>query len=66
LHSARFTDTASDPYDANRGLWYSHIGWLFEAPPYIEKVKLISMKDLDQDAGQSERTRPTGRDGVDG
>jgi len=45
----RFTDTPSDPYDATRGLWYSHMGWLFEAPPFNPKRRLINMKDLDQD-----------------
>lgn len=24
----RFTDTPRDPYDARRGLWYSHMGWM--------------------------------------
>ena len=25
----KFVDTDRDPYDANRGFWYSHIGWIF-------------------------------------
>ncbi len=25
----RYTDTDKDPYNAKRGFWYSHIGWLF-------------------------------------
>jgi hypothetical protein len=28
------------------------MGWLFEAPPFNPKTKLINMKDLDQDEGQ--------------
>ena len=24
----KYSDTASDPYDASRGLFYSHMGWL--------------------------------------
>lgn len=24
----RYTDTPRDPYDARRGLWYSHMGWM--------------------------------------
>lgn len=28
----RFTDTEKDPYNANRGFWYSHIGWLLNEP----------------------------------
>ena len=48
-----FTDTSSDPYDSNKGLWYTHIGWLFEAPPYCDKIRLIRMQDVDADPGQS-------------
>jgi len=25
----RFTDTDKDPYNANKGFWWSHVGWLF-------------------------------------
>ncbi|MEE2755337.1 MAG: fatty acid desaturase [Myxococcota bacterium] len=25
----RHVDTETDPYDANRGFWFSHIGWIF-------------------------------------
>ncbi|ODV97449.1 hypothetical protein PACTADRAFT_49160, partial [Pachysolen tannophilus NRRL Y-2460] len=28
----RYTDTARDPYDARRGFWYSHIGWMLTKP----------------------------------
>ena len=47
-----FTDTLYDPYDSTRGLWYSHCGWLFEAPPFNPKTKLIDMRDVDKDEGR--------------
>lgn len=28
----RYTDTVRDPYDARRGLWYSHMGWMLLQP----------------------------------
>ncbi|AAS50520.1 AAR153Cp [Eremothecium gossypii ATCC 10895] len=28
----RYTDTPRDPYDARRGLWYSHMGWMLLQP----------------------------------
>lgn len=28
----RYTDTRRDPYDARRGLWYSHMGWVVLQP----------------------------------
>lgn len=29
-------DTPNDPYDATRGLWYSHMGWILQkAPPRV-------------------------------
>ncbi|AMD19827.1 HCL324Wp [Eremothecium sinecaudum] len=28
----RYTDTPRDPYDARRGLWYSHMGWMLLHP----------------------------------
>jgi len=45
----RFTDTPFDPYDSTRGLFYSHIGWLFSPPPHFSKLALIGMKDLESD-----------------
>ena len=29
----KYTDTDRDPYNAKRGFWYSHIGWLFTLNP---------------------------------
>lgn len=28
----RYTDTPLDPYSANKGLWYSHVGWILVKP----------------------------------
>lgn len=28
----RYTDTPRDPYDARRGFWYSHMGWMLMKP----------------------------------
>lgn len=46
LHRAhhRWTDTDSDPYNAQRGLFYSHVGWLL-----LDKIGIkghIQMDDL--------------------
>jgi stearoyl-CoA desaturase (delta-9 desaturase) len=46
----RYTDTEHDPYDATRGFWYSHMGWLFERPVYT-RLKWIDKSDLDADPG---------------
>lgn len=45
----RFVDTKFDPYNANRGLWFSHFGWLFEAPVFYEKASTVDMTDLSND-----------------
>ncbi|RKO85248.1 hypothetical protein BDK51DRAFT_19325, partial [Blyttiomyces helicus] len=44
----RYTDTDHDPYDAKKGFWYSHIGWLYEKSLY-PRMKLVDVKDLDED-----------------
>ncbi|KAG1754924.1 uncharacterized protein EDB91DRAFT_1042259 [Suillus paluster] len=45
----RFTDDLQhDPYAATRGLFYSHMGWIFFKPVY-ERVKLVDREDLDRD-----------------
>lgn len=28
----RYTDTSRDPYDARRGFWFSHLGWMLQKP----------------------------------
>jgi stearoyl-CoA desaturase (Delta-9 desaturase) len=32
-HHAR-TDSEEDPYNATKGFWYSHVGWIFSKDPY--------------------------------
>jgi len=44
----RFVDSDNDPHDATKGLWYSHIGWIFERRKY-SKARLINLSDLDAD-----------------
>lgn len=44
----RYTDTDSDPYSAEKGLFHSHMGWIFVKPHY-PKVKLIDQTDLNAD-----------------
>ncbi len=38
-------DTEQDPYNAGRGFWYSHIGWIF----YQEETDMTFDKDLAKD-----------------
>ncbi|RKO85374.1 hypothetical protein BDK51DRAFT_16122 [Blyttiomyces helicus] len=44
----RYIDTDMDPYNAKKGFWYTHIGWVYEKVHY-PKMKLIDRKDLDED-----------------
>ncbi|KAH7925171.1 hypothetical protein BV22DRAFT_1105047 [Leucogyrophana mollusca] len=45
----RFTDDPQhDPYAATRGLFYSHMGWIFFKPKY-ERLDLVDRGDLDND-----------------
>jgi len=37
-------------YAATKGLFYSHMGWIFYKPTY-ERMKLIECDDLDEDPG---------------
>ncbi len=44
----RYTDTDKDPYNANRGFWYSHIGWmLLKQDP--AKIGRAGIEDLNAD-----------------
>jgi stearoyl-CoA desaturase (delta-9 desaturase) len=36
LRHHAFTDQEQDPYDARRGFWYSHCGWLMFKDPYAD------------------------------
>ncbi|MDH5668245.1 MAG: fatty acid desaturase [Nitrospira sp.] len=44
-HHAR-TDTDEDPYNATRGFWYSHCGWLFYYTPHrVSKYEIRLRRD---------------------
>lgn len=43
----RHVDTNLDPYNAKRGFWYSHIGWVLERK--VEPVPAIPVPDLEND-----------------
>lgn len=44
----RYTDTDKDPYNALRGFWYSHLGWmLVKQDP--KNIGWASIEDLNQD-----------------
>ncbi|KAL6426390.1 hypothetical protein ACFW04_009108 [Cataglyphis niger] len=47
----KFTDTDADPYNARRGFFFSHIGWLMlrKHPDVIKKGAMIDMSDIVQD-----------------
>lgn len=47
----KYSDTDADPHNANRGFFFSHIGWLItrKHPLVIEKGKGIDMSDLNAD-----------------
>ena len=40
----KYVDTDKDPYNATRGLWWSHIGWVFSKPS-VDVIK--GQQDLD-------------------
>lgn len=44
----RFTDSENDPYDATKGFWFSHMGWIFQKP-YYPKLPIIDVSDLLRD-----------------
>ncbi|KAI0009268.1 delta-9 fatty acid desaturase [Xylariaceae sp. FL0662B] len=44
----RYTDTVKDPYSVNKGLLYSHIGWLVMKQDY-RRIGRSDVTDLDQD-----------------
>ncbi|XP_012276541.1 acyl-CoA Delta(11) desaturase [Orussus abietinus] len=47
----KFTDTDADPHNAQRGFFFSHMGWLLvrKHPDVIKKGATIDMSDMDQD-----------------
>eukprot|EP00929_Paragymnodinium_shiwhaense_P049813 TRINITY_DN2511_c0_g2_i1.p1 TRINITY_DN2511_c0_g2~~TRINITY_DN2511_c0_g2_i1.p1 ORF type:complete len:694 (+),score=146.69 TRINITY_DN2511_c0_g2_i1:185-2266(+) len=46
-----YSDTIADPHDANRGFWFSHVGWLMykKHPAVFEAGKKVNMDDLKAD-----------------
>jgi len=47
----RFSETDADPHNANRGFFFSHVGWLLckKHPSVIERGKTVNCEDLLQD-----------------
>ncbi|GAB0093133.1 Acyl-CoA desaturase [Sergentomyia squamirostris] len=47
----KYSDTDADPHNANRGFFFSHIGWLMSRkhPKVVEFGKKIDMSDLEAD-----------------
>lgn len=48
LHHRFTDDPVHDPYAATRGLFYSHMGWIFFKPTY-ERMGLVERDDLEKD-----------------
>ncbi|KAF9486465.1 hypothetical protein BDN70DRAFT_870009 [Pholiota conissans] len=48
LHHRFTDDPLHDPYAATKGLFYSHMGWIFYKPTY-ERMALIERDDLESD-----------------
>ncbi|KZV65543.1 delta9-fatty acid desaturase [Peniophora sp. CONT] len=44
----RYTDTDLDPYDARRGFWYSHVGWMLIKP--LRRPGVADVSDLSRSA----------------
>lgn len=44
----RYTDTPRDPYDARKGFWYSHMGWMLVKPNPKHKAR-ADISDLIDD-----------------
>lgn len=47
----KFSDTDADPHNSQRGLFFSHMGWLLckKHADVITKGKAVDMSDLDKD-----------------
>ena len=44
----RYTDTDLDPYNAHKGFWFSHVGWMLLKPRY--KPGVADVSDLSKSA----------------
>ncbi|KAF8514750.1 hypothetical protein JB92DRAFT_3088505 [Gautieria morchelliformis] len=49
LHHRFTDDPVHDPYSASRGLFYSHMGWIFFKPSY-SRMASVDRSDLEKDA----------------
>ncbi len=47
-HHHVFSDTDADHHNSNKGFWWSHMGWMFEAIPAMETVPRLT-RDLSKD-----------------
>lgn len=47
----KYTDTEADPYNAKRGFFFAHIGWVTMdwTPEFRRAMKEIDMSDIDKD-----------------
>ncbi|XP_022168651.1 acyl-CoA Delta(11) desaturase-like isoform X2 [Myzus persicae] len=47
----KFSETDADPHNANRGFFFSHVGWLMQRkhPEVYRRGKTIDMSDIDND-----------------
>ncbi|KAK5650533.1 hypothetical protein RI129_001562 [Pyrocoelia pectoralis] len=47
----KYSETTSDPHNAKRGFFFSHVGWLVLTPhpDVVKKRKIIDMRDLEAD-----------------
>ena len=41
-HHHKFSDTEADHHDSNRGLWWSHMGWMLEEVPALAAVPRLT------------------------
>lgn len=48
-HHHLFSDQANDHHDSLRGLWWSHMGWMFCTVPAMKEIPRLT-KDLQRDA----------------
>jgi len=44
----RYTDTTKDPYNAKKGFWYSHLGWMIEKQ-HLGEIGFADISDLHRD-----------------
>lgn len=47
----KYSETMSDPHDANRGFFFSHVGWLMmkKHPDVVDKGSKMDLSDIEND-----------------